>query len=95
MRFQTFTMSRPRGDLRPSVTKLTVKGTLPSISHDKDKVFADSIKGHGLDISNSQLSASSSRRKSHEKRENLDHLLKEIEVCEFFFYQKQETKQTM
>ena len=73
-------MSRSRGDLRPSVTKLTVKGTLPSINQDKDKIFADSIKGHGLDLATSQLSASSNRRKPQEKKENLDHLLKEIEV---------------
>ena len=73
-------MSRVRTDLRPSITKLAVKGTLPSISHDRDKIFAESIKGQGLELSNSQFSANSSRRKQPEKKESLDHLLKEIEV---------------
>ena len=77
-------MSRSRKDLRPSITKLAVKGTLPSISQDKDKIFAESIKGQGLELSNSPVSSSASRRKQQEKKENLDHLLKEIEVWDVY-----------
>jgi len=72
-------MSRSRADLRPSITKLTVKGTLPSISLEKERAFADSIKGQGLELATSQSSGSANRRKQQDRKENLDYLLKEIE----------------
>ena len=79
-------MSRIKTDLRPSISKMTIKGTLPSIHHDREKFLTETVKGQGLDLSPSQVSAGSlSRRKQNEKRDNTDHLLKEIEVRSSLF----------